>query len=201
MHPRDGSLRQAPADVVSPRARRRMVRSGRRRRAHHGRRTRVPDPAPHCKNGGRRVSATAPIMPRPATIAALRRQIDRLDDRMLALLTRRARLVQAIGAAKTRTRASVYAPAREKHVLGRLVAANRGPLDDAHVRAIFGEVISASRSLEQRLRVAYLGPQATYAHLAAMAQFGSAVEFTPSATIAEVFHDVENVRADLGVVP
>jgi chorismate mutase/prephenate dehydratase len=140
-------------------------------------------------------------MARPATIGALRRQIDRLDDRMLALLTRRARLVQAIGSAKTRTRASVYAPAREKHVLARLVRANRGPLADAHVRAIFGEIISASRSLEQRLRVAYLGPQATYTHLAAMAQFGSAVEFAPSATIAEVFHDVENARADLGVVP
>ena len=67
-------------------------------------------------------------MPRPATIAALRRQIDRLDDRVLGLLNRRARLVQAIGAAKSKTRASVYAPAREKAVLARLVDANRGPL-------------------------------------------------------------------------
>jgi chorismate mutase/prephenate dehydratase len=140
-------------------------------------------------------------MPRPATIAALRRQIDRLDDRVLGLLNRRARLVQAIGAAKSKTRASVYAPAREKAVLARLVDANRGPLDDAHVGAIFREVISASRSLEQRLRVAYLGPRATYTHLAALAQLGSAAEYAPSATIAEVFHDVENGRADLGVVP
>jgi len=140
-------------------------------------------------------------MPRQATIAALRRQIDHLDDRVLELLNRRARLVQSIGAAKTRTRASVYAPAREKHVLDRLVAANRGPLTGAHVQAIFREVISASRSLEQRLRVAYLGPRATYTHLAAQAQLGSAAEYAPSATIGEVFHDVENGRADLGVVP
>src|SRR6187401_1067478 len=140
-------------------------------------------------------------MPRPATIAALRRQIDRLDDRTLALLNRRARLVQAIGDAKSKTRATVYAPAREKDVLARLVAANRGPLTDAHVGAIFREVISASRSLEQRLRVAYLGPRATYTHLAAMAQLGSAADYAPSGTIAEVFHDVENGRADLGVVP
>jgi chorismate mutase/prephenate dehydratase len=140
-------------------------------------------------------------MPRPATIAALRRQIDRLDDRMLALLNRRARLVQAIGAAKSKTQAPVYAPAREKDVLARLVDGNRGPLTRAHVGAIFREVISASRSLEERLRVAYLGPRATYTHLAAMAQLGAAADYAPSATIAEVFHDVENGRADLGVVP
>src|SRR5258705_9670742 len=99
-------------------------------------------------------------MPRPATIAALRRQIDRLDDRVLALLNRRARLAQAIGSAKARARAGVYAPAREKQVLARMVEANRGPLADAHVRAIFPEVISSARSLEQPLPVAHLRPQA-----------------------------------------
>src|SRR4051794_20570205 len=123
-------------------------------------------------------------MPRPVTIAALRRQIDRLDDRMLGLLNRRARLVQAIGAAKARMRANVYAPGREKAVLARLVGANRGPFTDVHVGAIFREIISASRSLEQRLRVAYLGPRATYTHLAAMAQLGAAADYAPSATIA-----------------
>src|SRR5258705_8964072 len=139
-------------------------------------------------------------MPRPATIAALRRQIDRLDDRVLELLNRRARLAQAIGSAKARARASVYAPAREKQVLARMVEANRGPLGDAHVRAIFREVISASRGLEQPLRIAFLGPEATYTHLAAMAQFGAGAEYVASATIADVFHDVENGRTDLGVV-
>jgi chorismate mutase/prephenate dehydratase len=140
-------------------------------------------------------------MPLPATIAALRRQIDRLDDRVLTLLNRRARLAQAIGAAKARTNAEVYAPVREKSVLDRLVRLNRGPLDPAHVRAVFREVISASRSLERRLRVAYLGPEASYTHLAALAHFGAATDYAPTATIADVFHDVENGRAELGVVP
>src|SRR6185436_4083856 len=105
-------------------------------------------------------------MPRPATIAALRRRIDRIDDRVLQLLNQRARLAQAIGAAKARKNSGAYAPAREKGVLGRLVRANHGPLEAGHVRAVFREVMSASRSLEQRIRVAYLGPQATFAHLA-----------------------------------
>jgi len=140
-------------------------------------------------------------MPRPATIAALRRQIDRLDDRLLALLNRRARLAQAVGAAKARAHTDVYAPGREKGVLARLVRANRGPLTAEHVRAIFREVISASRSLEDRLRVAYFGQQASFAHLAAMAQFGGAAEYRAAGTIEEVFHDVENGRTHLGVVP
>jgi chorismate mutase/prephenate dehydratase len=140
-------------------------------------------------------------MPRPATIPALRRQIDHIDDRVLALLNRRARLVQSIGSHKARNNKSIYVPAREKGVLARLVDGNRGPLAPGHVRAIFREVISASRSLERRLVIAYFGPQATYSHLAAISQFGAAAEYLPSATIAEVFHDVENERAHLGVVP
>ena len=83
-------------------------------------------------------------MPRPATIAALRRQIDRLDDRVLELLNQRARLAQAVGATKTRTRATVYAPAREKHVLARLVSANRGPLANRHVPMLATRILRIS---------------------------------------------------------
>jgi chorismate mutase/prephenate dehydratase len=140
-------------------------------------------------------------MPRPAAIPALRRQIDQIDDQLLRLLNRRARLAQVIGHRKASTNAAVYAPGREHGVLARLVRTNAGPLTAAHVLAIFREIISASRSLEQRLRVGYLGPEATYAHLAALAQFGQAADYLPAPTIAEVFDDVENGRADVGVVP
>jgi chorismate mutase/prephenate dehydratase len=140
-------------------------------------------------------------MSRRVALAALRQQIDRVDDQLLRLLTRRARLVLSVGAAKARAGAPVYAPEREKRVLERLVRRNGGPLEPAHVRAIFREIVSASRNLEQPLSVAYLGPRATFAHLAAMEQFGAAAEYRPSPTVAEVFHDVENGRVALGVVP
>jgi chorismate mutase/prephenate dehydratase len=140
-------------------------------------------------------------MLRKASIPALRRHIDRIDDQLLRLLNRRARVVLAIAEQKARTNSGVYAPGREKSVLARLVRANTGPLPEHLVRAIFREIISASRSLEARLRVAYLGPEATYTHLAARQQFGAAAEYGPAATIAEVFHEVESGRAQLGVVP
>jgi chorismate mutase/prephenate dehydratase len=140
-------------------------------------------------------------MPRSASISALRRRIDQIDDRILQLLNRRAELAIAIAHQKARRNSSIYAPAREKGVLARLVRQNGGPLARASVRAIFREIISASRALEQRLRVAYLGPEATYSHLAAQAQFGAAADYVAAATIADVFGDVERGNADLGVVP
>jgi chorismate mutase/prephenate dehydratase len=140
-------------------------------------------------------------MARETSIAGLRRRIDRVDDRLLALLNERARLVLEVAAQKQRTNTAVYAPARERNVLARIARANRGPLTTPQVRGLFREIISASRSLEAPMRVAYLGPPATFAHIAARQQFGPAVDYRPAPTVAEVFQDVERGRADLGVVP
>src|SRR2546430_2066578 len=87
-------------------------------------------------------------MPRKASIPALRRHIDRIDDRILRLLNERAAVAVAIAEQKARTNSSVYAPGRERGVLGRVARTNRGPLPEQSVRAIFREIISASRSLE-----------------------------------------------------
>src|SRR5690242_13127862 len=140
-------------------------------------------------------------MVRKASIPALRRQIDRIDDQLLRLLNRRATLALAVAEQKAQSNSQVYAPAREKAVLARVALASRGPLAEPLVRAIFREIISASRSLEQHLRIAYFGPQGTFTHVAARRQFGAAADYLPVASIAEVFHEVEAARADLGVVP
>ena len=135
------------------------------------------------------------------SLAALRRRIDRVDDQLLRLLNQRARLVLGVAAQKARRQAEVYAPGRERDVLARLAKQNGGPLSPRLVRGIFREIISASRSLEQQLRVAYFGPEATYTHLAAIAQFGTAAQYVPSSSIADVFADAEQGRADFAVVP
>jgi chorismate mutase/prephenate dehydratase len=140
-------------------------------------------------------------MLRKASIPALRRHIDRIDDKLLRLLNERARVALAIAEHKARTNSGVYAAGREKGVLARLLRRNTGPMPGRHVRTIFREVISASRSLQQALRVAYLGPEATFTHLAARQLFGAAADYAPAATVAEVFHAVEGGRANLGVVP
>jgi len=138
---------------------------------------------------------------RPTSIDALRAEIDRLDEKLLALLNRRARLAVAIGQRKRHARDSMYNPAREKRVLERLVAINPGPLSAASLRPVFREIIAACLSLEQRLTVACLGPRGTFSHQAARAQFGRCTEIAPVDSLAAVFDEVEHGRADYGIVP
>ncbi len=140
-------------------------------------------------------------MARAPAIDALRAHIDRLDEKLLALLNQRARLAIQIGQRKHHTHSSVYEPAREKRILQRLAVVNQGPLHAESLRPIFREIISACLSLEQQLRVACLGPLGTFSHQAVRQQFGARSAVIPVDSFAAVFDEVEHSRADYGVVP
>jgi chorismate mutase/prephenate dehydratase len=137
-----------------------------------------------------------------------RAKIDRIDERILRLLSERARVAQRIGRRKARQRAGAtdgvngfWVPSREKRIYQRLRELNTGPLSDEVVRVIFREIISASRALEARLTVAFLGPEGTFTNAAAREVFGAGAVLAPAESIADVFTEVEHRRADFGVVP
>jgi len=138
-------------------------------------------------------------MSRHPSLETLRAQIDRLDEQLMRLLNRRAEFVVRVGHAKAD--GAKYAPEREKRIFQRLAKLNGGPLRPQHVRSIFREVISSCLALEQRLRIAYLGPAGTYTQQAAADQFGSGAALLPFASIDTVFDEVERHRAEYGVVP
>ena len=75
-------------------------------------------------------------------LKALRGEIDGVDDKLLALISQRARLAQQIAAVKDGDGGDVYRPDREAEVLRRLAAANPGPLSDDRVIRLFQEVVS-----------------------------------------------------------
>ncbi|HWE26500.1 MAG TPA: prephenate dehydratase [Polyangia bacterium] len=131
----------------------------------------------------------------------LRQAIDELDDKLLELLNERARLVQEVGQIKAQLKQPFYVPERERQILERLQAANSGPFPTEALRPVFSEIISACLSLEHPLRVAFLGPEATFTHMAARSRFGLSARYVPAATVAGVFAEVEKGVADLGVVP
>ncbi len=135
------------------------------------------------------------------TLPDLRQAIDSLDDELLRLLNERARLVQEVGAIKTSLKQPFYVPDRERQILERLQAANSGPFPTEALRPVFSEIISACLSLEKPLRVAFLGPEATFTHMAARGRFGLSARYVPAATIAGVFAEIDKGLADLGVVP
>jgi chorismate mutase/prephenate dehydratase len=139
--------------------------------------------------------------PSSAELERLRRAIDAVDDAILGQLNERARLVREVGRLKAGRGAAVYDPGREREIAERLVAANAGPFPSAALPHVFREVISATRSLEGPVRVAYLGPEGTYCHQAARRRFGASAAFQPERAISDVFAAVERGRADFGVVP
>lgn len=136
-------------------------------------------------------------------LAELRAAIDGCDDELLALLNRRAALTIEVGEVKRAEGEAVefYRPDREARILRRLLAANPGPLPDEALARLVREVISTCLSLEQPLRIAYLGPEGTYTHAAARKHFGGAVSLVPQASVGEVFREVEARACDYGVVP
>jgi chorismate mutase/prephenate dehydratase len=135
------------------------------------------------------------------TIDDWRVQIDRVDKEILELLNKRAECVAEVGKLKEADRSSVYVASRELEIFERLERQSRGPFPKEAIRTVFREIISASRSVERGVRVAYLGPEATYTHQAGIQQFGRMVEFVAAATIDEIFQAVGEERAEYGVVP
>ena len=127
--------------------------------------------------------------------------IDVLDREILARLNERAVHAQAIGALKAGTGSPAYRPDREANVLARLCEQNGGPLSDAAIVGVFRQVMSACLALEQKLRIAYLGPAGTFSHAAVGRHFGQFVDALPCATIDEIFRAGESGRADYVVVP
>ena len=134
-------------------------------------------------------------------LADWRTRINDLDKQILNLLNQRAEAALQIGNLKRRQGTPSYVPEREAEILRQLSAQNRGPLTADNLAAIWREVLSACRALEGPLTVAYLGPQATFTHQAALGRFGATVDFRPARTIVDIFDEVERGRAAFGVVP
>lgn len=135
------------------------------------------------------------------TLDELRERIDKADAHILELLNERARYAEEIGRIKQSTGKPIYAPEREKLIFEQLKKNNTGPLDAPAIRAIFREIISATRALEREVTVAYLGPRDTFSHMAALRVFGAMASLHPAATVDDVFTEVERKRVDYGVVP
>lgn len=130
-----------------------------------------------------------------------RKAIDKFDTQIVKLLNERTKRVLAIGEIKRKAGEEIYAPHRERAVLQRICRKNHGPITNESLRAVYREIMSSALSLEKSLTVAYLGPEATFTHQAAIRRFGASLRYSPQKTITDVFTEVSKHRADYGVVP
>ncbi len=131
----------------------------------------------------------------------IRGAIDALDDQILDLLQKRSRLSVDMGRIKRSQQKLVFDPAREEEIINRLDGRRQPPLTRPMVEGIFREIFSASRSLQQRQKVAYLGPEGSFSHQGAFSVFSQDGDLMPCKDIESVIQSVATSRVDLGVVP
>ncbi len=131
----------------------------------------------------------------------LRKQVDQIDVRLIELLNERAKVVIEIGKVKGKDNTPIYSPHREKAVLDKVVKANKGPLPNRTLQAIWRELMSGSFYLERPLRIGYLGPEGSFTQTAAMMKFGQSVEYEALLDVRSIFDEVSRGHCDLGVVP
>jgi chorismate mutase/prephenate dehydratase len=135
-------------------------------------------------------------------LSQLREQIDAIDDRILALISERAKCAQQVAEVKLAAGETVfYRPEREAQVLRHIMAKNQGPLDNEEMARLFREIMSACLALEQPVKVAFLGPEGTFTQQAALKHFGHSAVAIPLGAIDEVFREVAAGAANYGVVP
>jgi chorismate mutase / prephenate dehydratase len=139
---------------------------------------------------------------RASGLADARKKIDELDTKILDLLAARADVAKDVADIKRAAKVEIFHdPERERQVLDRLVSKGGKRFPPDAIRAVFREVMSACLSVEEPLRVAYLGPEGTFSQMAARSLFGLQARYRECATIDAVFEAVESGDATYGVAP
>lgn len=90
------------------------------------------------------------------SLEELRKSIQSADSRIVELLNERATLALEIGRKKADLGMEIYDPLQEDQVYNRLAQYNNGPMPVSVLSAIFGQVVAASRSLQNTLMTALL---------------------------------------------
>ncbi|MCM8772835.1 MAG: prephenate dehydratase [Candidatus Omnitrophica bacterium] len=134
-------------------------------------------------------------------IEEIRKKIDKIDENLVKLLNERGELVKEIFEIKKEEKKPFFDPSREKRIIERLIRKNVGILKPEDIKVIMETIFKVYRGMFKEITVAYLGPEGTFTHQAALEKFGEKAKYIPVKTIDEVFREVEKQRADYGVVP
>lgn len=151
--------------------------------------------------GRKKNEASERVEAHDADLSRLRGRIDAIDKNILALLNQRLEVAKEIGKCKGRSAEAVMDSARESNVIKRLFSLNKGPMSNEAIQHIFTEIFGSSREAQQPHLVTYLGPEATFTHIAAKGYFGRSATFIPQPSIRDVFQTVEKGSAHYGIVP
>ena len=135
------------------------------------------------------------------SLSEIRERIDAIDGQILSLLKERLQCAREIGRVKAMDNRPTWDPKRERLIFERLEKANSGAFPWPSLLSIYREIITTCRLSQNKVAVAYMGPEATFSHLAGLKCFGHAADYRPTETIEDVFVEVERGRVQYGIVP
>lgn len=134
-------------------------------------------------------------------IVSVRDKIDSIDTQILSLLKERLSCAKQIGKLKDGEKRAKWDPLRERQIYERLLRENSKVFPEAPLKSIFHEIITTCRLSQKKAVVAFLGPDATFGHLAGVKYFGHSADYKAMETIDDVFAEVEKGRVRYGIVP
>jgi chorismate mutase/prephenate dehydratase len=137
----------------------------------------------------------------PRTLGACRREIDKVDETIIALLDRRARIARKVGELKAKDGGDFFDAGRHLSVLNGITRRGKGDFPPEGLRNVYGEILSVCLNLQAPQTIAYLGPEGTYSHIAARRAFGRSPIFAPYESIPDIFLAVEKNWAHFGIAP
>jgi len=138
------------------------------------------------------------MVDRRREVLELREKVARLDAEIRERLDARARISLQIHAL---AEAEAPADGTEREWLDKLVASSSGDLPAESLRAIFREVRSAGRALEQPARVAVVGPEGGFCHQASVEAFGATTQTIECTLVSEALAEVARGRAAFATFP
>jgi chorismate mutase / prephenate dehydratase len=135
----------------------------------------------------------------PNGLAALRAELDGIDDALHELLMRRARVVEAV--AKTGKR-SALRPGREASIIRRLVAQHQGALPPQALYRIWRELLAATTSMQDGFALAVCDPHpgAAYTQLA-REQYGALTPLRAHHSPSQAIGELSGGTASVAVLP
>lgn len=132
----------------------------------------------------------------------LRRNLDRIDDKLQDLLIERAEIVARVAASKKQSNVAAFQPGREAEIIRRLVNRHRGDFPVATLVRIWREMLAATVQLQSPFAVAvYAPPEAPGFWDLARDHYGSNTPILPYRSIGQVIRAVSDQEASVGVLP
>jgi chorismate mutase/prephenate dehydratase len=126
--------------------------------------------------------------------------IEGIDHKIIELISKRSDVY--VNAFKKRPADKGLFLSEDRSRIFRLIEeANRGPLANRVLEKIYTEIMSGSAAAVAVTKVAFLGPDGSFAYAAVNEFFGDSILPLPQKTIQDVFLQVETGKAQFGVVP